>query len=221
MTHIRPDRNIKGILFDFDGVLADSMLDHFAAWKKAMKEFSVDITEEEYYPLEGMNVYEIAKKFCREHGLDVSCSMEIVHKKKANYIQNNTAVLYPGVEQILDALKARKVLIGIVTASLYEQLLHSVPSGFLARFDAVVSGEKTARGKPFPDPYLQGLAELKLQPEECIVVENAPLGIQAAKSAGIYCIGITSTVGRETLAEADEIVECFNGLMFSNIFKSH
>ncbi|GAI93777.1 unnamed protein product, partial [marine sediment metagenome] len=101
---------------------------------------------------------------------------------------------------------------GIVTAGLSERVHNSVPLKFLSKFDVVITGDKTIRGKPFSDPYLKGAEELGLKPEECIVVENAPLGIQAAKSAGAYCIAICSTLDRSYLEEADEIVEKFEDL---------
>ena len=89
---------------------------------------------------------------------------------------------------------------------------NTVPKNFLKKFDTVVSGDRTFRGKPFPDPYLKGLSDLNLKREECIAVENAPVGIKSAKNANLYCIAVCSTLDKSYLKEADEIVEEFKDL---------
>ncbi len=213
------NRNFRGVLFDLDGVLAKTMDDNFEAWKAAMRDFKTDIATEDYFPLEGMNLYEIAKILCKINNIDVSDYADIVKKKEEYYLKNNSFELYPNVEGFVDYLKSKNVLMGIVTAGLPERLHSSVPLEFLSKFDVVIAGDKTTRGKPFPDPYLKGAQELGLKPEESIVVENAPLGIQAAKSAGAYCIAICSTLDRSYLEEADEIVEKFEDLNTLDVIK--
>ena len=84
--------------------------------------------------------------------------------------------------------------------------------GFLERFQAIVTGEDTTVGKPSPEPYLRGAEKLGVRPEACIVVENAPIGIESAKRAGAYCIALCTTVSREALRQADEIVDSFEAL---------
>ena len=100
----------------------------------------------------------------------------------------------------------------IVTAGHLDQLKLSVPERFLKQFDALVTGDQVSRGKPDPEPYLRGAQELGMGPAECMAIENSPLGVQSAKQAGIYCIAICSTVGRDILIEADEILERFEDL---------
>ena len=70
-----------------------------------------------------------------------------------------------------------------------------------------MSGDDSVRGKPHPDPYLNAATKLGVLPQECLVIENAPLGIKSAKRAGIYCIAICSTLDKSYLSEADKIVE--------------
>jgi beta-phosphoglucomutase-like phosphatase (HAD superfamily) len=103
----------------------------------------------------------------------------------------------------------------IITAGHLDQLKLSVPEYFLNHFDALVTGDQVSRGKPDPEPYLRGAESLGLAPQECIAVENAPLGVQSARRARIYCIAICSTVSRDKLAEADEILESFEDLRSS------
>ena len=205
-------KNVNGILFDFDGVLAKTMEDNLRAWRLAMLDYGVKLGREDYYPLEGMPMKEIASRYCKEFNIDKSLAEEIVRKKENYYLKNHHFEFYPGVEEFIDYLKSRKIRIGLVTAALFKRLKNSVPDGFLKKFDTIVSGDKTKRGKPFPDQYLKGLSELKLKEKECVVIENSPLGIRAAKNAGLYCIAICSTLDRSYLKEADEIVDEFEDL---------
>ena len=93
------------------------------------------------------------------------------------------------------------------------QWRRTVPDGFLEKFDALVTGEDTRHGKPSPEPYLKAVEKLNLRPEDCLAVENAPLGIESAKKAGLYCAAVCSTLDRSYLTAADEIfasLEDFN-----------
>lgn len=206
---------LKGILFDFDGTLAKTMDIHYLAWQESMLPYGVSLAEEEYYPLEGMSTTEIAQLFCEKYKINGKEIPFITKRKTEAYVRRAKVILYPGVSELLAQLKGKQLRLGIVTASVSEQLQRSVPPLFLEQFDTLVSGEKLKRGKPFPDPYLLGLQELCLQSEECIVVENAPLGVQSAKSAGIYCLAVTHTVSKEKLQEADEIFSAVKDIIQS------
>ena len=199
--------NIKGILFDFDGVLAETMEDHFKAWKKALGDFGAELKPNDYFPWEGMALAELAKRFCRKNNLDTRRYQEIIEKKEQYYLQDHQFKLYPHAEAFIDCLKTKQLPIGIVSAGLYDRLLQSVPPTFLNKFNVIITGDKTKRGKPFPDPYLKGAEELKLDIKNCAVIENAPLGIKSAKKAGAYCIAICSTLDQGLLTGADEIVK--------------
>lgn len=202
----------KAVLFDFDGVLGKTMEDNFRAWQLAMRDLGADIAPEEYFPLEGMKVAVLAETLCRMKGIACEAPEDIVRRKEAYYFAHHSFELYPGVRELVARLKEKGVLQAIVTAGRMDRLQKTVDGSFLRLFDAIVTGDKTERGKPFPDPYLMGAREVGYDPVECIVVENAPLGIQSAKAAGAYCIAIASTMGREYLREADEIIEEFKDL---------
>lgn len=206
-------KKIKAVLFDFDGVLAKTMEDNFKAWENALKEFNIDVSREEYFPYEGMKLEKLAEKYCKKAGLDKSYAKEIVKAKEEYYIGNNTFKLYPGVKRIINTLFAKNVLLAIVTAGLYNRLNTTLPANFLKKFNAVITGEQTKRGKPYPDPYLKAAQTLSVDIKNCIVVENAPLGIRSAKQAGAYCIGISSTMKKEFLHEADAIIPKISDLM--------
>lgn len=209
---MKNQHSFQGILFDFDGVLADTMEDHFHAWNYALGAYQTAIAAEDFFPLEGMPVARMAMEICRRVGIDKVYAAELVIKKDVHYLRKPQMKLYPSVEEIIDQLFTKKIPMAIVSGGRYERIAASTPAAFLGKFLAVVTGEKTPRGKPHPDPYLEGSRLLNLKPPQCIVVENAPLGIQAAKAAGAYCIAIASTVEKEMLQDADEIVNNFSDL---------
>ncbi len=202
----------RAILFDFDGVLADTMEDNFLAWKQVLHEVGADIEKEEYFLLEGMKLAEVARLLCERYGVRGVDYADIVKKKEASYIARHSFRFYQGVQTFIGELAEKKVPIAIVSAGLYSRLSQSVPTGFLEQFQAVITGEKTERNKPFPDPYERAAFELNIPINECIVVENAPLGIQSAKAAGAYCIAISSTLGEDKLKEADQVIGTFADL---------
>jgi len=104
-------RKIKGILFDFDGVIAKTMEDNFKAWKLAMEDFNSQIGEEDYYPFEGKSLKELAKGYCRKFMFDESNWEEIVRKKEEYYLRNHKFEFYPGVDELIVFLKSKKVKI--------------------------------------------------------------------------------------------------------------
>ena len=198
-------KNFKAILFDFDGTLADTMQDLFLAWKRAFEDFEIEIKKEDYFPLEGMKLSEIAKTISKKYNLSAD-SLKILELKERYYLEKYSFSLYPGVLNLISSLKNREVKIAIVSASPLEKLVKTAPEEFLFKFDVIISGNDTREGKPSPEPYLMAMKKLNVLPKECIVVENAPLGIKSAKTAGAYCIAVTTTLGKEFLQEADKII---------------
>jgi beta-phosphoglucomutase-like phosphatase (HAD superfamily) len=77
-----------------------------------------------------------------------------------------------------------------------------------------------SRAKPYPDPYLAAARQLRLDPRQCAVIENAPLGIEAARNAGMYCIAVQTTLGKEYLSAADCILQDINELLTLPILHS-
>ena len=203
----------KAFLFDFDGTLANTMIYHFLAWKKTMFDVGINISEEDYYPLEGMKLIKVAEILCNKYNKKLNNYEELV-KNKIKYFNRGGGKfeLYPGVKNFLNLLEQNNILKGIVSAGTPDQLIKAAGSDFMNKFNAIVNGDSTTRGKPFPDPYLEGLKKLDVNAHECIAVENAPLGIVSAKKAGIYCVAICSTTTRKHLKEADLILQRFNEL---------
>tara|TARA_Y100000296_G_scaffold75035_1_gene94250 strand:- start:2832 stop:3488 length:657 start_codon:yes stop_codon:yes gene_type:complete len=210
---------LKAVLFDFDGVLAKTMEDNYLAWKYSFETIGLNITKEDYMPFEGAPLSEIVKKISKKYNVQVTDINEMVVKKEKYFKENYSFSFYPGVLEFVEKLKSKNIKIAIVTAALKDRLFSTTPNDFLEKFDLVVTGNDYRKGKPNPDPYLIAAEKLDTLPENCVVIENAPLGIQSAKSAKICCVAICSTLNKSYLNEADIIVEKFEDLKEVDIFK--
>lgn len=204
-------KKFKAVLFDFDGVLADTMNDHFESWRHTFKQFGAVILSDEFFPLEGKSPMEICKTFAIKYNIDEP--VENIHNKKAkHYEETHQMMFYPGVVDYINFLHEKSALIGVVSGGALERLKNTVPKHFLDKFGILVTGDKVDKGKPHPDPYIMGAKQLNLDPSECIAIENAPLGIESAKSAGMACIAIASTVNKEKLSKSDLVLSEFSEL---------
>ncbi len=199
----------KGILFDFDGVVVKSMEQHFDAWQKAFAEKGIHITADEFFIMEGQGIDTISSKIGAVHGLSAADVAEVKERKVNHYNQYMTIEFYDYFLSMLKSLHQKSVNMGVVTGGTRDRVLKIVDKYFNDEFSCIVTSDDTGRGKPFPDPFLKGAELLGLKPEECIVVENAPLGIRAAKEAGMTVIAITTTLPEKFLTQADFVYSDF------------
>ena len=196
----------KAVLFDMDGVLFDSMPNHAYAWSHAMTEFGLAMTPEEVYMNEGRTgsatINMLAQRFWGRDATEEEKQFIYATKSKV-FNTCPEAKPMPGALETLQAVKAKGLKIVLVTgsaqASLLEKLERSYP-GFFHQ-DLMVTGFDVKLGKPYPEPYLKGLQKAGIKPEEGIVVENAPLGVQAGHAAGIF------TIAANTGPLADEVLK--------------
>lgn len=188
------------------------MEDNFRAWQAALAEYQIKLQPEDYYPLEGLAVRELPRKLFGKYGLEPPNEREVVQKKEAHYLAHHHFELYPGAWEFIEELGAKHIPLALVTAALRNRLNQSLPSGFLEKFDVVVTGEDTSEGKPSSAPYLKAAEQLRIPPQACMVIENAPLGIESAKRAGMHCIAVCSTLDKTHLGAADEIVDSLSDL---------
>ena len=188
-----PDRRFDGYIFDCDGTLADNMPLHYRAWKRMVEENGGEMSEELFYRLGGIPTGTIIEMLNAEHGLKVNDVAAAAHLKETYYLE-----LIPEVTPIEPVLQIVRSLYGKVPMAvasggyrLYvEKTLNAL--GIRHFFSAVVCAEDYARGKPYPDPFLEAARQLGVPPEGCVVFEDSPLGVQAAKAAGMECVFIPS-----------------------------
>jgi HAD superfamily hydrolase (TIGR01509 family) len=188
---------LRAVLFDMDGVLYNSMPYHASAWHRAMAQFGYDLPEEEVYMHEGRTGTSTVNLVSRrQHGIEVSDErVEEIYKVKSDFFNEfPPAKPMPGALSLLRQLKEQGLKILIVTGSGQRSLLDKLNVDYpdIFRRELMVTAFDVKRGKPDPEPYLMGMQKGELSPEECIVVENAPLGVRAAKAAGIFTIAVNT-----------------------------
>jgi len=205
---------IRAVLFDYDGVIVDSMHHHARAWQRIFKKMGISITVEDIFLQEGRPTTDVVRFILQQHGrqADEETCRSIAKEKENMYISQKPATVQPQVIQLISDLRRSGLAVGLVTGSPYRSLTAVLPPALLAAFDVIITADDVARGKPAPDPYLAAAQKLKLDPGSCLVVENAPLGIQAAKAAGMKVIGITTTLPEQALNQADVVVRHFEEL---------
>jgi beta-phosphoglucomutase len=206
---------IQGILFDLDGVIADTLHYHFLAWKHMFERLGGTVSEHTVLLHEGRNSREILPILMTEAGVSIPVEeQEAFIETKREYFRSIVHIShYPGAFSVIDELKARGYRIALVTACALKNMQHSLSTAQQAHFDFIITGDEVPRAKPFPDPYLIAARQLQLEPHQCAVIENAPLGIEAARNAGMYCIAVQTTLGKEHLSAADCILQDINDLL--------
>lgn len=188
--------DISAALIDCDGVLYDSMKYHTQAWVKLMKKNGIKCTRDEFYELEGMTGSEIIKmKFKQGAGKNITDdeARALYGVKTRYFTELGEAPVMPGAKRVLETLKDAGVERVLVTGSQQDVLLERIEKDFPKLFGEVkVTGHDVRKGKPNPEPFLKGMAKSEKKPNQCIVIENAPLGVQAAHAAGCFTIGVTT-----------------------------
>ena len=188
----------KAVLFDMDGVLYDSMPLHAIAWQESMKKFGIHMTTADAYATEGARGIDTIRLFVKQQQ-DKDISLEeaqrMYDEKTRLFHAMPEAPIFDGVFSIMEKIQRSGMTVNVVTGSgqrpLIERLLHDFRQ-YLDE-DHITTAYDVKRGKPYPDPYLTGLRKAgNLQPNEGIVVENAPLGVRAGVSAGIFTVAINS-----------------------------
>ena len=196
----------KAVLFDFDGVIGKTMEDSCRAWAQACTELGLTFDPEEFYLCEGMKSTEYAGRLVKRHGRDTAEAEKLVARKNDIYSSNNQFSFYVGIESLVERLRDDGIKVGVVSGGSRQRLLSGRSGELLKRCDTVVTGDELKQGKPSPEGYIRAAYELQVSPAECLVIENAPLGIESAKNAGMRCIGVCSTLSSNHLREADEVV---------------
>ena len=198
----------KAVLWDMDGVIADSNSFHFAAWQETFAKRGVNFTKEDFTKLFGTRNDFIIRKVLGER-LPEKDIGPIAQQKETSFRQkakDNIKPL-PGVIKLLEAIKRGNFKLALVSSAPKENIdLLTSELNIGGYFNCIVSGHEVAESKPHPQIYLLAAEKLGTQPENCIVIEDSPLGVKAAKAAGMRCLAVTNTHPKEELKGADKVV---------------
>ena len=189
--------DLKAVLFDMDGVLFNSMPYHADAWHTVMERHGLHLSREEAFLHEGRTgAATINLVYRRQYGCDADPQLieRIYAEKSAEFARHPEPDVMPGAAELLQQVKAEGLTPVLVTGSGQHSLLDRLEHHFPGIFDPahMVTAFDVKYGKPHPEPYLMGLAKAGVQPHEAIVVENAPIGVQAGVAAGIFTIAVNT-----------------------------
>lgn len=187
----------KAVLFDMDGILYDSMRFHARAWYETATHHQLISTPELFYLYEGRTgestINELYQKTFQRDATDEE-KKSIYEEKAVLFNQYNDGKAMQGAAEVLKEVRASGLQTLVVTGSgqhsLINKLEHTYP-GYFKR-EKMVTAFDVKLGKPHPEPYLMGLEKAGVKPYEALVVENAPMGIQAGVAAGIFTIAVNT-----------------------------
>ncbi len=190
-------RTVKAVLFDMDGVLYDSMPNHVTAWQESVSRYGLSITREKVYMNEGKTGFGTIKELALEQwgreATEEEC--DVIYEAKCDVFNACPVVPpMPWAREALEAVKGEGLRSVIVTGSGQLSLLTRLDEDYPGIFtrELMVTALDVRYGKPEPEPYLMGLRKAGVEADEAIVVENAPLGIEAGKAAGIFTVALNT-----------------------------
>jgi HAD superfamily hydrolase (TIGR01509 family) len=189
--------DLRAVLFDMDGVLFHSMPNHAQAWVSAFKAFGLEIPIEEAYMNEGSTALATAKNlFAKYLNIDITPEKSEEIKQYKHKIMESlpTSTVMPAMQELVSITAQHGVDRWVVTGSAQGILIDRLEKEYNGLLDRnkMVTAHDVKIGKPHPEPYLMALAKSGYQAHQVIVVENAPLGVESGKAAGLFTIGLNS-----------------------------
>ncbi len=200
--------HLKAVLFDMDGVLFNSMPYHSIAWHEVMESHGLHLSREEAFLHEGRTgASTINIVYQRQFGCEADPELirQLYEEKCQAFARFPEPEVMPGAADLLRKVKESGLQPVLVTGSgqhtLFNRLDHSFP-GIFDR-EHMVTAYDVKYGKPHPEPYLMGLQKAGVKADEAVVVENAPLGVQAGVAAGIFTVAVnTGPIADQVLLDA-------------------
>jgi HAD superfamily hydrolase (TIGR01509 family) len=198
----------SALLFDLDGTLIDSMPHHHVAWQEWHRRRGLDFDEQGFFSATaGRANAEIMRTLVPGHTADDYMAMADEKETLYREIAMHSLDLIHGVEALCAAARGRGMKLAICTASTPENMALAFERfGLDAQVDTVVSPADGLRGKPHPDIFVEAARRLGVPPADCIVFEDAPLGIEAARRAGMLAVALTTSLAADDFAAFDNIL---------------
>jgi beta-phosphoglucomutase len=190
---------IKACIFDLDGVIVDTAHYHFLAWERLAKEMGINFTETDNERLKGVSRMRSLEIILELGGVSLSEHDKETQANKKNtwfvdYLERMAPEeVFPGVRSLIRDLRALGIKVALASSSknakMVMQLLHIQHD-----FDAVVDGTMVVHSKPDPEIFLLAALKLGVDPKHCVVFEDAEAGVEAARAAGMKCVGVGSPI---------------------------
>ena len=210
---------IKAFLFDLDGVIVDTAIYHYQAWKRLANELGFDISEEFNERLKGVSRTESLDIILAHGGLTLPDEekTELAARKNEWYLELVSRMtsddILPGVAKFFSQVRKAGLLTALGSVSKNAPLILE-RIGMTQAFEAIIDGSKITKGKPDPEVFTKGAAELEVSAAECVVFEDAIAGVEAGKRGGMFVVGLGSP---DVLKQADLVAPSLNALTVEEV----
>jgi len=214
---------LQAIVFDFDGVIADSEPLHLKAFQRALAEEGLTLDAGDYFTrylgYDDVGVFEAVARD-RELGWTTRHITDLVSRKglKLQTLIDDGEILFPGAPAFIRAAAA-EVPIAIASGALRHEIVQILEAAALDQlFHAIVASGDTPESKPSPGPYLLAVEKLQqragdtLDPRRCVAIEDSVWGLESARQAGLRCVGVTTSYAADELRGAELVVEGLHAL---------
>lgn len=214
---------LQAIIFDFDGVIADSEPLHLTAFQRALAEGGLTLSADDYYSRYlGYDDVGMFEAVARDRGIAMTDRhvTALVARKGAmlQEVLHRGAILFPGAVEFIRAA-ADEVPIAIASGAMRHEILEVVEAAGVGElFMTIVAAGDTPESKPSPAPYLLAFEQLRkktgrsLDPQKCVAIEDSKWGLESARGAGLRCVGVTNSYGADELVAAELVVGGLNEL---------
>jgi beta-phosphoglucomutase-like phosphatase (HAD superfamily) len=185
-----PEREFKALLFDFDGTVADTMGAHLKAWNEGLALYNLTLSREQHQAWAGRPTRMIVQMLNEMHKIEIPVE---------KFLQDKEGLYFSSIKEVKEIVSVVEIIkyyhgklpMGVVTGSRRKPVETTLNHlGLAPYFDTLVCAEDYQNGKPAPDCFLIGAERLGVEPKDCLAFEDAELGIQSAKNAGMACLKV-------------------------------
>ncbi|MDD5752914.1 MAG: HAD family phosphatase [Candidatus Pacebacteria bacterium] len=213
--------NIKGIIFDLDGVLLETEYYQWQGWVIPLRELGIELTKEKYYDYAGKNGKQIEKELIRDFNLNLN-EGELLSKKEPlliKWFEEKKLNYMPFAKEAVEFFSSN-FKTAICSGGPKDEIILKLKNAELIEyFPIIVAGSDVEKSKPAPDIYLKAQELIGLSKEECLAIEDTQYGLEAAKGAGLNCVSIPNEYSlKQDFSKADmicnslkDLIEYFNG----------
>lgn len=200
---------IRACIFDLDGVIVDTAHYHYLAWKRLAGDLGIELSLQDNEKLKGVSRMESLEIILQLGGVEISDEKKVEYATLKNewfveYVEEmKPEEIFPGVKTLIKSLREKEISVALASSSKNaKRVIHLLQLD--NEFDAIVDGTMIEKTKPDPEIFLLAAQMLGVKPIECLVFEDAQAGVEAARRAGMRCVGIGKM---ETLSSADLVLE--------------
>ncbi len=212
-----------GLIFDMDGVIADTEALIAEATIKMFRDlYGAELAPEDFYPYIGTGAVRYVEGPAQDHHITINLeeAIEVRHQNFVALLDKGDDISLPGVKPLIEAASDDPYWkLAIATSSPLKKSLETLKAARVSPdpFDAYITGDHVVHKKPHPEIYLKAADSIDLDPERCVVMEDAVTGVASAKAAGMKVVGITNSFKPKDLAQADRIVSSLEEITLADL----